>query len=199
MKIPPRMIFKKNTWIGLLKMFSVWLSLCFCPRLWYMTPLPLATRRKLCMAKDHLSLPFYIRFSCCLLGPSRMSPKSQRTLRVTKSMSSPSSRPMEVSAASSTGKTGRGVDESCSEACSKIQHPWDGVHIANVFASSVQWAASMLLVLRSPLQLCQSPPRILQWDHLSLLLLYLPLNRGLLRSLVLPQLLLRLRSQGLPL
>ncbi|XP_066482952.1 ataxin-2-like protein isoform X3 [Tiliqua scincoides] len=35
-------------------------------------------------------------------GPSRMSPKSQRPLRVTKSMSSPSSRPMEVSAASST-------------------------------------------------------------------------------------------------
>uniref|UniRef100_A0A803SWY1 LsmAD domain-containing protein n=1 Tax=Anolis carolinensis TaxID=28377 RepID=A0A803SWY1_ANOCA len=36
-------------------------------------------------------------------GPSRMSPKSQRPIRGAKSMSSPSSRPMEVSAASPTG------------------------------------------------------------------------------------------------
>uniref|UniRef100_H9GAA3 LsmAD domain-containing protein n=1 Tax=Anolis carolinensis TaxID=28377 RepID=H9GAA3_ANOCA len=35
-------------------------------------------------------------------GPSRMSPKSQRPIRGAKSMSSPSSRPMEVSAASPT-------------------------------------------------------------------------------------------------
>lgn len=38
------------------------------------------------------------------LGPSRMSPKSQRPNRGAKNMSSPTSRSMEVSAASPTGR-----------------------------------------------------------------------------------------------